>query len=580
MMRKYLFIGWAVWMVVILGIISSCSQDKGTSRLAWGKYYLWSAPDSSYRILNAIPFPDKLSVEEQACYALLMTQAMYRCGHKISSDSLINIAVQYYSSQGNADDKASALLYKGYILEDLGQDNEALYAYKQAEEAVKTVKDLRIHFLIYTALGNINGRYAHYEHSLSYYRKALDLNLSVPAWNAMGGEYIFAPLYLAQGTPRYNEEVKLVYDKFLGLVNRMDFTSQEKIYYQWALKEKDKQEWDSAASFLLKAMDYTTTVESRYWYDAELAVIYKHLGKTELVDSLRNRALKSSRPLLRSSVYKAIYQDLLAAGKLSKANEYMQCYINELELLFTSGSRTELFKIEKRYDYTALLRQNDEYRSRWSITLLITVAAVFSLTLLLWGSWKFFRRQKLEILSHYKRDASMLQQQIDDLQERIEENQGEAKNLQEQMQILEKEKKSKEIRIRQLELTFRSKHISLPVESVVAAQVYLQIVTKGTPHYTPAEDRTKLEYWLNISRNRWAERLEKLYPSLTNGEKDICYLFVVGLSFDEIASLLGVQSRSVNRVVYRICRKMGIEQGSKDEFVAQIFRLDDCDTNI
>ena len=86
MMRKYLFIGWAVWMVVILGIISSCSQDKGTSRLAWGKYYLWSAPDSSYRILNAIPFPDKLSVEEQACYALLMTQAMYRCGHKISSD--------------------------------------------------------------------------------------------------------------------------------------------------------------------------------------------------------------------------------------------------------------------------------------------------------------------------------------------------------------------------------------------------------------------------------------------------------------------------------------------------------------
>ena len=35
----------------------------------------------------------------------------------------------------------------------------------------------------------------------------------------------------------------------------------------------------------------------------------------------------------------------------------------------------------------------------------------------------------------------MLQQQIDDLQERIEENQGEAKNLQEQMQILEKEKK-------------------------------------------------------------------------------------------------------------------------------------------
>lgn len=92
------------------------------------KYYLWRPliPPLDTECHSFSPI--KLSVEEQACYALLMTQAMYRCGHKISSDSLINIAVQYYSSQGNADDKASALLYKGYILEDLGQDNEALYA--------------------------------------------------------------------------------------------------------------------------------------------------------------------------------------------------------------------------------------------------------------------------------------------------------------------------------------------------------------------------------------------------------------------------------------------------------------------
>ena len=70
------------------------------------------------------------------------------------------------------------------------------------------------------------------------------------------GENIYLPLFIwLRELPGYNEEVKLVYDKFLGLVNRMDFTSQEKIYYQWALKEKDKQEWDSAASFLLKAME-------------------------------------------------------------------------------------------------------------------------------------------------------------------------------------------------------------------------------------------------------------------------------------------------------------------------------------
>ena len=569
----------SAWVVIIGCFNGACSREKHTPQLSWGKYYLWNAPDSALQVLKTIPSPEKLSKEEYSLYALLMTQAMHRCGQKISSDSLIDIAVEYYSSHGTSDEKASAFLYKGYVLENLGKDNAAIYAYKQAEEAVKSAKDLRIHFLVYTALGHINGRYAHYEQSVGYYKKALDLNLSVPSWKAMGGSSAFIPLYLGQGTPRYNEEVKLVQDKFFDIVNRMDFSTQEKIYYRLALVEKDKKNWNEAVSLLKQAQERTSTAEARRGYDIELAEVYKKLGKDATVDSLRAEVLKSSRPKLRASVYKDMYREMQAKGFEREAALYMQHYINELELLFTSGSRAELLEIEKKYDYSAVLRQSNDYRSRWTITILITIASVCTLALLLWGSWKFFRHQKLDILRNYKKDASSLQEQIDALQERIEENQGEAKHLQEQMQVLEAEKRNKELRIRQLEVTFRSKHISLPVETVEATQTYLQIVSKKNPRYNPAEDRAKLEHWLNVSHNRWAERLEAFYPSLTNNEKDICFLFVLGLGFDDIADLLGVQSRSVDRVVYRICRKMGLEQGSKEEFVAQINRMDECATN-
>lgn len=569
----------SAWVVIIGCFNGACSREKHTPQLSWGKYYLWNAPDSALQVLKTIPSPEKLSKEEYSLYALLMTQAMHRCGQKISSDSLIDIAVAYYSSHGTPDEKASAFLYKGYVLENLGKDNAAIYAYKQAEEAVKSAKDLRIHFLVYTALGHINGRYAHYEQSVGYYKKALDLNLSVPSWKAMGGSSAFIPLYLGQGTPRYNEEVKLVQDKFFDIVNRMDFSTQEKIYYRLALVEKDKKNWNEAVSLLKQAQERTSTAEARRGYDIELAEVYKKLGKDATVDSLRAEVLKSSRPKLRASVYKDMYREMQTKGFEREAALYMQHYINELELLFTSGSRAELLEIEKKYDYSAVLRQSNDYRSRWTITILITIASVCTLALLLWGSWKFFRHQKLDILRNYKKDASSLQEQIDALQERIEENQGEAKHLQEQMQVLEAEKRNKELRIRQLEVTFRSKHISLPVETVEATQTYLQIVSKKNPRYNPAEDRAKLEHWLNVSHNRWAERLEAFYPSLTNNEKDICFLFVLGLGFDDIADLLGVQSRSVDRVVYRICRKMGLEQGSKEEFVAQINRMDECATN-
>lgn len=569
----------SAWVVIIGCFNGACSREKHTPQLSWGKYYLWNAPDSALQVLKTIPSPEKLSKEEYSLYALLMTQAMHRCGQKISSDSLIDIAVEYYSSHGTSDEKASAFLYKGYVLENLGKDNAAIYAYKQAEEAVKSAKDLRIHFLVYTALGHINGRYAHYEQSVGYYKKALDLNLSVPSWKAMGGSSAFIPLYLGQGTPRYNEEVKLVQDKFFDIVNRMDFSTQEKIYYRLALVEKDKKNWNEAVSLLKQAQERTSTAEARRGYDIELAEVYKKLGKDATVDSLRAEVLKSSRPKLRASVYKDMYREMQTKGFEREAALYMQHYINELELLFTSGSRAELLEIEKKYDYSAVLRQSNDYRSRWTITILITIASVCTLALLLWGSWKFFRHQKLDILRNYKKDASSLQEQIDALQERIEENQGEAKHLQEQMQVLEAEKRNKELRIRQLEVTFRSKHISLPVETVEATQTYLQIVSKKNPRYNPAEDRAKLEHWLNVSHNRWAERLEAFYPLLTNNEKDICFLFVLGLGFDDIADLLGVQSRSVDRVVYRICRKMGLEQGSKEEFVAQINRMDECATN-
>ena len=141
MIKKRSFILLSVWVVIIGCFNVACSGEKHTSQLSWGKYYLWNAPDSAFQILRTIPSPEKLSKEEYSLYALLMTQVMHRCGQEISSDSLIDIAVKYYSSHGTSDEKASAFLYKGYVLESLGKDTEAIYAYKQAEEAVKSAKD-------------------------------------------------------------------------------------------------------------------------------------------------------------------------------------------------------------------------------------------------------------------------------------------------------------------------------------------------------------------------------------------------------------------------------------------------------
>ena len=139
----------------------------------------------------------------------------------------------------------------------------------------------------------------------------------------------------------------MVQDKFFDIVNRIDFSTQEKIYYRLALVEKDKKNWNEAVSLLKQAQERTSTAEARRGYDIELAEVYKKLGKGATVDSLRVEELKSSRPKLRASVYKDIYREMQAKGFEREAALYMQHYINELELLITSGSRAELLEIEK-----------------------------------------------------------------------------------------------------------------------------------------------------------------------------------------------------------------------------------------
>lgn len=108
-------------------ITTSCSQEKITPQLAWGKYYLWNAPDSAYHVLQTISSPEKLPEKERNLYALLLTQAMHRSGRKVTSDSLVNVAVGYYSQHGTPEEKASAFLSKGYILEDMGKDDQYMH---------------------------------------------------------------------------------------------------------------------------------------------------------------------------------------------------------------------------------------------------------------------------------------------------------------------------------------------------------------------------------------------------------------------------------------------------------------------
>ena len=84
-----ILISVSLWLVASACFFVSCHKEQSVPQLAWGKYYVWSDPDSACQVLRSIAFPEKLSPEDYARYALLTVQATCRSGRTLPPDSLL-----------------------------------------------------------------------------------------------------------------------------------------------------------------------------------------------------------------------------------------------------------------------------------------------------------------------------------------------------------------------------------------------------------------------------------------------------------------------------------------------------------
>lgn len=129
-MRKLLYISLAL-MLMVCFMSCSHSVDK---RLVLADTLMWTNPDSSLAILERINRDSLQGEENRAYHALLITQAQFRCNGNCTSDSLINIALDYYSDNHNRELYTRSLLYKGSFYEVHDNPIEAIKCYKNAED--------------------------------------------------------------------------------------------------------------------------------------------------------------------------------------------------------------------------------------------------------------------------------------------------------------------------------------------------------------------------------------------------------------------------------------------------------------
>ena len=304
-------------LIAILLLTTGCNRPTPTTlcnELLRAEELMYPAPDSALHILQGMTPPaDELN---RATWALLLTQAKYKC-FVDQSDSLVNVAYDYFIKGEDAQRKALTLYHKGVLHEEKKQDDKALHYHLQASEDVILTEDYRLAYLIYSHIGMIYAYRELHEYSVSYCKKANEYAiLSGDPYYIVESYNCIARTYSAQ--KQYDKTVEY-YDKAIeiGRVHNkkklVNSAIQEKIGI--LIRQKRLEE----AQNLVKTLNHQMLNNQA---NLTIGRLYYRLNQPDSVYSYLNKAIQAKNIYTQQSAYQLLFNLSKKQNDYKKNAEY------------------------------------------------------------------------------------------------------------------------------------------------------------------------------------------------------------------------------------------------------------------
>lgn len=355
--------------------------------------------DSALYHLRQIKQPTALTGEEQAHYCLLMTQAMDKNELPLKSDSLIQIAVDYYTHSGSVTNRAKTLFYKGRVLEEQGDVAGATYLYKQAETMIPQVDDSYLISLVYSSLGHLNQNSGYYTEALVYYEKALTYDKETKKLELIAsGLQNLAKMHLYMDD---TEKADSLFKETLSYITDLDSAWQGNIYHNIGVLYWATQQLIQAEESIKKALSVSNEPEERLRSYAILALIYTKQNKKEEIDSLWQKASESENAYTKSLIYTSLLKEAVAERNFQHIEKYVPLHIQYTDSIYLLSQDKRILEIQAKYNRDLLIQQNEKNR-----LLLFTGALLLLLLISLVYLFKKYRHylhaKELELLKQQK----------------------------------------------------------------------------------------------------------------------------------------------------------------------------------
>ena len=588
---------YAIIILYSILIISGCNGNKTTNKLMpeleQAEKVMFDHPDSALHLLESMEIPSsRTDKENHALWCLLTSQAKVKQLMKISSDSLVRIAYDYYKPTNNARRKAMSALYMGNINYNLGHIEEAMKYYLEGKSEVEKTEDYKTGYLIMSSLGKLYLYRNLTDYALESCTKAYDYAVRDSNLRYQMGalQYLARCYCISNKLPKAIESYQRcsAIAAELGLKNTdYYYDIQREIALVYTNSHKIEKSLSILQSFPIEYRPFSLIGKN-----------YFHLGKLDSAFYYLNKALNTDNIYTKASIYEYLYR----LSENPKYNQYLKTYCDSLlfynDSIIAIDKGKQIIAYKEKYNNEKLITEKQKLElEKANITYwwMFTIVIVLLLGILL---IYIYLRKRITI---QKKEEELTSLALQLHQKELEVEKNESYIVELQSQFAENNKK-KELYIEQIEalknLKKENERLSLEKnmlhekiasysisshelsnvktlsdrllllekrEKELCSLLLTQIPFLRNLHLKPVYlNDTELSDICQVTDNifhNFTQRLSKEISSLSKHEIILCCLIKLRFSITEISVFLNIAPTSVSRSKLRIKTKIYSELG-------------------
>ena len=553
---------------------------------------MFDHPDSALHILEAMPMPSvRRDKENHALWCLLVTQAQVKQIIKISSDSLVRIAYDYYKPTDNARRKAMSALYMGNINYNLGNIEDAMQYYLEGKTEVEKTDDYKTGYLIMSSLGKLYLYRDFEEYAFDACSKAYDYAVkdSNKRYQMGSLQYLARCYCLLDKLPAAIE----TYQKCMEIALELGLENDEYYYgvqHETALVYTNSCEYEKSLSIL-------RPFPVKYRSNSLIGKNLFSLGKLDSAFYYLNKALNTDNVYTKESVYRYLYR----LCDNSKYHQYLKTYCDSL-LFYTDSVMSldkgkEIIAYKEKYDHQKLITEQQrlklEKADAQRLLFIITICLIVVIAVVAYFYQKRLVRKETTIrkqseqlqdymlqLHEYETRLMQNNRYMDELQEQIsrqEVNSEDIDSYREQIDSLQSEngRLSENIATLQQHIAEytskldKARRDTEKFRSISEENFNLKQRERMLADYVVDNDslvkelREKcrvlddmeweaLEQMCESTYGNFVSRLQVICPTLTKQELHLCILIKLRFSNTQMSEIFGVSVSSVSQKKFRL----------------------------